>query len=274
MKVLLTGASGVIGSVTAQALHDAGHELRLTDQSFRKDLPGRVDVVSLLDREACYRLCEGMEAIVHLGNIPNPGRGNPQAVFATNATININVFQAAQECGVQEIIFASSVQACFGTHPSTSGVRRGPDYLPIDSDHPARAGNTYGLSKVVGEEQLRFYHQGGEFRALTAVRFPYIESRGASRQVIASYKTYGEWEAFAWLRVGDAASLMVAILQARLSGFRIYLPAAHSPVNDRSVQELIREYYPGVPLKKPIEEMNSLVDTSRITAETGWTPSC
>ncbi len=274
MKVLLTGASGVIGSATAGALHDAGHELRLTDQNVRKGLPGRMEVVSLLDREACYRLCEGMDAIVHLGNLANAGRGNPQAVFTTNATININVFQAAQECGVQEIIFASSVQACFGTHPSTDGFRRGPDYLPIDSDHPTRAGNTYGLSKIVGEEQLRFYHEGGQFRALTALRFPYIESRGASRQAIASYRTYGEWEAFTWLRVGDAASLMVAILRAQLSGFRIYLPAAHAPVNDRPVPELIQEYYKHVPLKKPIEEMDSLVDNSRITAETGWTPSC
>jgi hypothetical protein len=35
---------------------------------------------------------------------------------------------------------------------------------------------------------------------------------------------------------------------------------------------LIQRHFPNVPLKQPAETLTSLVDISRITRETGWTP--
>lgn len=44
------------------------------------------------------------------------------------------------------------------------------------------------------------------------------------------------------------------------------------PRRSESPADLIREYYPGVPLRRPLEEIESLVDISRIQNETGWSP--
>jgi hypothetical protein len=73
--------------------------------------------------------------------------------------------------------------------------------------------------------------------------------------------------------VRDGAALVVAILAAPLSGYRAYFPASRGNLLGRSVPELIREFYPNVPLRRPIDEIESLVDTSEIERETGWKPA-
>ena len=75
MKVLVTGAAGKLGSLTVSALLRRGHEVRATDARYRADLPVRLDVRDLLDEHALYPLLDGMDALVHLANHPNPFAG-------------------------------------------------------------------------------------------------------------------------------------------------------------------------------------------------------
>jgi nucleoside-diphosphate-sugar epimerase len=99
-KVLVTGASGKIGSAVVRALHAEGFEVRATDRHRFRDLPVRIEVADLRDPIACYELADGMEAVVHLGNHPNLFAADPQTVYAENLRMNVNVFQAAGESGV------------------------------------------------------------------------------------------------------------------------------------------------------------------------------
>jgi nucleoside-diphosphate-sugar epimerase len=75
---------------------------------------------------------------------------------------------------------------------------------------------------------------------------------------------------FSYLSFGDAAELIAAILGAPLPGFRIYMPAHPKNRLGRAAADLVREYYPGIPLRRPLEEIESSVDISRIQNETGW----
>jgi hypothetical protein len=70
----------------------------------------------------------------------------------------------------------------------------------------------------------------------------------------------------------DAAALIVACLNASLPGFRTYFPASTGNCLGKPAVEVIREHYANVPLRRPLEEIEGLVDTSRIQAETGWRP--
>jgi hypothetical protein len=38
------------------------------------------------------------------------------------------------------------------------------------------------------------------------------------------------------------------------------------------VAELVTRFYPKVPLRKPLEALENLVDNAAITRETGWEP--
>lgn len=281
MKVLITGASGKVGSLVARAMHEAGHELRLTDRRVRGELPGRVEVANLLDRDAAYRLLDGCEAVVQLGNHPNmQGSADAQQVFGENCTMNMNIFQAAKELGVRKVVFMSSIQTINGDRRmGESDAERKPSeltYLPLDSDTPANAKNPYSLSKIAAEHVLANWLAPCGISCV-AIRLPWCCPPEVFERMKKNYSKQVQPGAFldeglAYVHGEDAASLVAAIVQAELPGFRIYLPAANSLLSDFSPAEAVAKFFQGVAIRGDLSAMKSLVDVSRITAETGWIP--
>jgi len=274
MNVTLTGSSGRVGVHVCRWLCGAGHAVAAVDRVVRGDLPVKTRVADLLDRESCYHVLEGTEALVHLANHPTSHLIDAQTVFNENVTINMNVFQAAMEMGVRKVVFASSIQAFL------SRVRRAEPaggynlpYLPLDGDAPADPGNPYGLSKQASEVVLSYYAKVAGMSCV-ALRFPSVVDDSAVERLRKHGRSpAGPAEGFAWLHAGDAARLIDALLRADLPGFRIYFPAVSEPTpRAGSVADVVRELYPSVPLRKPVEQMASLVDLSRIERETGWSP--
>ena len=238
----------------------------------------RVEAADLRDPIAVYRLVEGCDAVVHLGNYPDLVRGMlPQAVFQENAAMNANVFQAAADAGVSRIVFASSIQAISGDRRGRH-VAPGPDhqpsylsYLPMDGGLPARPGTAYGLSKEAGEAYLRMLARQDSTLTLTAIRFPfltdserlraYMDRRGRGREISQHY--FDELrvdEGFTFLEMGDAARLIEAVLLRQRPGVHTLLPA--SPMNTLGwdLPRIVETFYKGVPLRVAVEEMASLVD--------------
>jgi len=281
LQVMLTGAAGHLGSEVCRALVAAGHTVRAADRAYRKDLPVPVTVVDLVDYRAVYPLVEGCQAVAHMANHPNIGSRMPhQLLYAENVSMDINVFQAAVDAGVKRLMFASSVQAMSGSRSGEDGLAKPSclPYLPIDGDAPARPGNLYALSKEAGEQQLRHYAARDPELSCTAVRFPFIlgrrhlewfrrEGRGRPTKPMGPLD-----EAFAYLSVSDAASLVVAILERQAPGYHQLFPAAPDPYLAMPVAEIVKQFYPGVPLKVPLGQMRGLVDISAMERALGWTP--
>jgi nucleoside-diphosphate-sugar epimerase len=289
MKVLLTGAAGRLGREVFKALVDGGLDVRATDRTFRRDLPGRLEVANLLDGPTCYRLLEDCQAVVHLANHPHIFVRLPfQDVYAQNMAMDVNIFQAAAEMGIKKIVFASSVQAMSGDRhvdfrPDDGAAVIPPTcltYLPIDGDAPACPRNLYALSKEAGEQMLRYYAAlDGELSA-SAVRFPLIVTQDTSdwfRRRGNEYRDAGRIhgdadEGFSYLFVADAAALVVAILNKQPAGYHQLFPVAADRMTSAPLPLLIEKLYPNVPLRVPASELTSLVDISKITAALGWTP--
>lgn len=276
MKVLVTGATGNVGYVVAQHLAKQGHEVVATDQSMRPGLQLRPVFANLLDPLACYNLINGMEAVVHLANHPNAGAAPFADLYIENLTVNMNVFQAAADCGVQKLVFASTIQTITGHRPWTEDpAPSGIAYLPADGDLPQRPGNIYALSKCVSEDMLRYYSQWGTMQCI-ALRLPWV----AYDRVTPRPRSKKNWrprhvnldECFSYIMVSDVARLIQHILRSDLPGYRTYFPTAADNSSQEPVAELIDRFYAQVPLQKPREQITQLVDCSRITAETGWTP--
>ena len=151
MNVTVTGATGKLGIYVCRTLVNAGYNVRATDKRYRRQMPVKLEVIDLLDRDACYRLMTAAEAVVHLGNYSDMVISDVQKLFNENVAINMNVFQSAQETGVRHIVFASSIQV-LGTHSASDGeLRTCVPYLPLDGNAPANPDNAYALSKLVGE---------------------------------------------------------------------------------------------------------------------------
>lgn len=277
MNVTLTGAAGRIGAAICRHLAEVGHTVKAVDQTYRNDLPIRPTVLNLLNPEAAYTACDGADCVVHLANHPRyTGGGDAQRVFNENVAVNMNVFQACAEMGVRRIVFASSVQVFAHSY----GIRRpGPDvpaYLPLDGHLPPNPGNPYALSKVCSESMLRYFTS--EYAGLCgiAVRFPGIHLPGWTPWTYrgADGGASAVAEGFAFLHVTDAAALVAALVAADLPpGYRCYFPAARQPSCGRDVQELLRAHYAHTPLRKPADQMDSLVDLSELEREIGWQPA-
>lgn len=282
MKVLITGASGNVGSAVSRGLHEAGLGLVLTDRKFRRDLSAPVQVANLLDREAPYRLMEGCEAVVHLGNHPVFGHSSDaQTLYGENCTMNMNVVQAAKEMGVRKFIFISSIQVINGDRlinweDETKSPPSMLPYLPVDCDTPANPRNPYSQSKRAGEILLEHYLAPAGTQCV-AIRLPWCAGGDWWTRLKSHYgdnvNRFAQLdEAFACLHNRDLTSLILAILQTDLPGFRIYLPAAESPSVSTPIPRLVERFFSNVPLRTPATELSSLIDTSRITRETGWRP--
>jgi nucleoside-diphosphate-sugar epimerase len=280
MKVLVTGAAGRLGSAVCAHLSEAGFEVKATDYKHREGLKVKLVHADLRDEIAVYSLLEGCDAVAHLGNHPNLLAGpSPQRLLSENTAMNANVFRAAVDIGIRRIVFASSVQAILKV---PNGMRADAPYaipyLPLDGSVPSNPGsNFYALSKEFGERMLEELSLANADLVATSLRFPVLigdswidRFTGGGKPTARSSFNFGE--VLGYLMFSDAADLVRATLEKQQPGNHRYYPAQTLEVRGVSVPDLIREFYPTVPLRRPIEQIDALVDLSAITEALGWTP--
>lgn len=279
MRIIVTGGTGRLGSYVVAELVSAGHEVVAADRSY-KPLPGaQTRVVNFLERNALYPLLEGADAVVHLANHSNSNSSDAQTVLAENTAMNVHVFQVCAELGIKRVVFASSIQVITGGPLPSSfdyPAQPLPFSLPLDGDAAPLPANTYAVSKANAEEALRFYARIYGL-STQAIRFPWVCSSlrhlsSTPLHSVASLIKHRRREACAWIWARDAGRLVRAILASDLPGARTYLPSSPLPQEMGDITSIIREHFSDCTLRKPLQEITSLVDNSPITADTGWIP--
>ena len=277
MKVLITGAAGLLGSVACRVLHEAGLELIATDRVAKEGSPVPIHVADLCDASAVKALVAGgVDAVVHLATLGDQQKIDPYVLVQKNVAMTMNVFQAGVEAGAKKVLFASSIQviATAVQWPQRDPDER-PPYLPMDAEMPEIPQNPYAMSKEAGEVITRYFARVYGVQAIT-VRWPWMFPMETMRDRTDAWEKTNPFIlqlGFSYLSLEDASRLILAILRTDLPGYRVYMPASKKNMLGRPVGELIREYYPNVPLRRPIEKIDCLVDISRIERETGWSPT-
>jgi dihydroflavonol-4-reductase len=118
VRILVTGATGFIGSRLCRALLGAGHRVRALHRTrsplgILAGLPIELVLGDILDPSSLDPCVEGVEAVIHCaGELgPRSSRLKPDAVIVSHAVGTRNVTQAALKCGVARFIYTSSVAA-------------------------------------------------------------------------------------------------------------------------------------------------------------------
>lgn len=107
VKVLVTGASGMLGGAVAALLVRQGNAVR-SFQRRPSGVPGVVDVTGqLADREALARAVAGVDAVIHLAaKVSFTGDGD--AFHRVNVLGTADLLEASRAAGVQRFVHVSS----------------------------------------------------------------------------------------------------------------------------------------------------------------------
>ena len=166
MKVLVTGASGLIGAHVTQALLDQDAEPVACDTApfvppmgaDSNRVPFVLADVSDLDALSSILETYQIDRIVHSAAIlARTCQENPTLAVNVNVVGSLNVLEAARRLGVTRVVMASSI-AVYGNTTSE----------PIDETHPLNPTTVYGSAKVLVEACGQAYRKnhGLEFVAL------------------------------------------------------------------------------------------------------------
>lgn len=142
MKVLVTGASGMLGGAVASLLVRNGLDVR-TFQRRPSGVPGAVDVAGeLTSRADVVRAVAGVDAVVHLAAKVS-FTGDARDFHRINVVGTADLLQAARAAGVQRFVHISS--------PSVAHVGRSLVGAAAEPADPEHARGFYARTKAEAE---------------------------------------------------------------------------------------------------------------------------
>lgn len=295
MRILVTGAAGFVGGVTADLLSAAGHHVTalVRDLGARHRLSRAVEVVQadLLDPRqlAAAGVGRGFDAVCHLAALTRvrESRLTPLRYFQANVTGTVNLLAALDEgtraTGVTPAFVLGSSCAVYGDNGSS----------PIPETRPPRPTNPYSASKLAAEQAVE--HQAAIDRLGAVILRSYNVAGAvgrhtdgdASRIIPAALAVAaGQHDAFRvngdgrsireYVHVVDMARAYLAAVQAAVPGrCQIYNVGSGHGVSIGEVLSVVervtgrmvpRRTMPAVPEPRAL-----IADSNRIRAELGWT---
>jgi nucleoside-diphosphate-sugar epimerase len=270
-RVLVTGAAGRLGSAVLRVLAAAGVAvvgLDLRDPGgVETFFTGRADDVDLVGRAMA-----GVDTVIHLAAIPQPGLDTPERVFVGNAGSTFVVLDQAARAGVRRAVIASSLSITglpFSPKPAV------PDYLPVDEAMPLQVADPYALSKQADEATAEMVARR-DGMAVVAFRFPMLGTpEFFAKEPIADYVDdpgSGASVLWAYLDFRDAAQACWLGVTADVTGAHAVYVAAPETLSPFPTEDLVARYLPGVPVRTPLPGRTVPIDTSAASALLGFTP--
>lgn len=178
-KILITGASGLIGKVAwghlsafpgKYDLHglDRTSDFSYHSWGFYKEMhipEDRFTIADISDYQKVAEAVKGMDTVIQLAANPSPYAAD-ETILNSNIKGLYNVFEASRIAGVKRIVYASSIRVTEGYYQFVEpylSIRHGnfkhiPEKIPLLSPYdPVRPIELYGASKVFGEALARVY---------------------------------------------------------------------------------------------------------------------
>lgn len=225
-NVLITGVYGLIGGEVYLALQSQPDRYRVyglarrrhpserSSQSRKLEIPDARFILSdMSDLDTLVAAMRDIDVVVHLA--ADPRADAPwESVLHSNIIGTRNVFEAARICGVERVVYASSVMVSWGyfaDEPYKSIFEGHYDALSpadipkITHEWPTRPTDLYPASKVWGEALARVY---ADTRGLSVIclRIGWVNDEDAPH-------TFG-WARAVWCSKRDIVQLVERSIQA------------------------------------------------------------
>ncbi|WP_186191747.1 NAD-dependent epimerase/dehydratase family protein [Burkholderia gladioli] len=282
-RVIVTGGSGLAGKWVVENLVEHGHEVMNLDRVPMAKRTARTLITDITDAGQVFNALASstapvefaddlepkpIDAIVHFAAIPRIMVTPDNEVYRINVMGTYNILDAAAKLGIRKVILASS--------ETTYGVvfahrHRDPAYFPLDEDYPVDPMDSYATSKVVNEVTAKAFQArtGADIYCLRIgnvldpedyVKFPGWLKDPALRKRIA----------WSYIDGRDLAEACRLAIETDGLGFEIMNVAADDVSSDLPSRVLLERYYPGVPVKRPIGEFETLLSNEKLKRLLGW----
>jgi nucleoside-diphosphate-sugar epimerase len=275
-RVLVTGAAGKLGRAVVADLVSHGWDVLAVDRVRPAETTAEWVVADLTDHGQVLELLTGgtdehlgrIDAVVHLAALPAPGLQPNSAIFGNNVTATWNVFQAARAAGVRRVVWASS-ETVLGLPFDAP-----PPYLPVDEEYRPRPESTYSLVKALEEEMAHHFCRWDPTVTMIGLRFSNVMQPHDYEQ-FPGFDTdphLRKWNLWGYIDARDGAQAVRRALTAAVTGLDVFIIANADTVMTRSSASLAAEVFPDVPVRKELDQHETLLSIDRARQVLGYIP--
>lgn len=153
MKILVTGATGFIGSHLVDALVEKGYQVRCLVRETRnvmrlKNISAELIYGDINELESLEKALDGIDVVYHLAGVLGQ-IGIPDKVYwQVHVQGTKNILEASQKHNIKKFIYCS-----------TAGVTGPAAHLPQDESLPYNPSNIYEVTKAEAEKSVLQYHR-------------------------------------------------------------------------------------------------------------------
>tara|TARA_Y100001936_G_C16080619_1_gene677498 strand:- start:1260 stop:2234 length:975 start_codon:yes stop_codon:yes gene_type:complete len=187
-KILITGATGFIGSHLAEACIKKGYRIVAFDRYNLNNSWGWLenskyieDIEFILgdirDYDSVYKALDGCSAVFHLAALVGIPYSyiSPLAYLRTNTEGTYNVLEASKNLDLDQILITS-----------TSETYGSAQHVPINEDHPLVGQSPYSASKIAADQFALSYYKSFDSPVKIVRPFNTYGPRQSARAIIPS----------------------------------------------------------------------------------------
>ena len=278
-KIIVTGASGVVGSALLEKASSETEMLALTrripDAADVNESPHVVWAQTDYSKQSLRTLFAGADAVVHLAGI----KGGITDIDAFEEDLNMmeSVLEASLSCGIRKVIYSSS-RLVYGN----------PDTIPWTEELIPQPQSAYSINKVRCEEMCRRYceNAGMDITVLRIAQvlserdhmrnmvnvFRDLASEGKQLTVIGKSKAKRQY-----IYSRDVADIIMKMIDADVKGCTVVNAGMEKAYSNLEIaQAFNRAYCSSEPINyddsKPETITSSVMDVHRMIGITGIIP--
>lgn len=244
MKILLLGATGLLGHNVLRRLMDEGHQVvmlvrnrrLLTMQSADSKV---IECSSIVDYDTLLRAAEGCEAVVNCAGVTDMCLLSLDDYLGVNRDLPRLLVDVMKSHGIRRLVHVSTVNTIgFGT-PDRPADESAPMQNPFSESY-------YAESKSLGERELA--EGKGRYPALEAVVVnpgfmlgPYDVKPSSGRMLLAAYRKpvmFAPGGGKAFVHVDDVAGAVVRALTHGVPGQRYIAVNSHACLSIKELYEM------------------------------------
>lgn len=206
--ILLTGATGIVGTALRPFLRDRYDHVILADLRPIESLENNesFETCDIVDLDRLTRIAKQANGIVHLAGMVGADYSFDD-VLQPNIVGTHNVYRAAHQAEISNVVYASS-------HHALGFMKRG---MPIDDKTPHRPDSFYGLSKAFGESAGSYFCDNFGLNVLT-IRIGFVGTEVTDERRLHT-----------WISPRDLAQLIHIGLSKQDLGYEVVYGTSNNP---------------------------------------------